>query len=353
MSKFNFAACAAFATQTAEGTYNTTLDGITTVLTAANGLVLGHAGSGVGESGIDLGLGREFSDKGLISGTLTRPISDYLRKTVPTFSFAFTFCGNRANAAATPVDANMTPIAGVNALLVSAMMVGAARSGADVGWTYLFSGSQFPISALVYIGGMRLELLDCRASSLELAYTPGQIPIATVELVVGSVKDVAVGGLPSTLTWGEQASVSAAKVETVAHTWKNARGFSELTITIEPEVTDILDSNAADGVVKEIDARTVTIEGTMFSDDAGSDEGFDSDQIQAAAEGSLYPLSFSVGDAAIGSGPVKGHIISIPLPELHESEQSKLGSKAATAVTGVARGAAAGAGNDEFSLIWI
>ncbi len=348
--KYDFAAAVAFASQTGEGTYNSTLDTISATLTAANGYILGQNGTGIGNSGLTIGLGREYEDKTVEPGSLTRAISNFTRASVPTFTFAFPFCGNRADCSDPPVDGDFDPITGMDALLQAVGLTGSAW-GSGVGHSYVF-GSPNPISALVYINGIRLELLDCRASSLSIVYTAGSVPVATATLAVGSIKDVSVAALPGTLTPGEQGSVSAPIVESVANTWQNTRGFSELTIDIEPSIADVGDSNAADGIVKEIEDRVVSVSGTLYSDSTGSYESFDYDQIIEEVEGNLVELTFQVGSDGTANNPAKAHSHSFPLLELHVSDQDKLGSRAATTIEGVARGAAGGGGNDEMELIF-
>ena len=350
MSKYNFAVACAFAAS-AESTYDATLDAIAGTLTSADGLLLGKSGTGIGDSGLTLGLGREYDDKSVESGTLTRPISDFLRMTVPTFTFSFPLCGNRANASTPVVDADCVPLTGMDAILQGAGLVGGAW-GSGVGHHYVFGATNL-LDALVYVNGMRLELQDCRCSSLAMQFAAGAIPVGISTIAVGTVKDVSQASLPGTLTWNEQASVSAPKITAVANEWKNTRGFSELTITIAQDIADVPDSNATDGIVKELDGRTTTVTGTLFSDDTGSDEIFDADQIEEDTEGNLEELTFEVGDASTDGNPVKAINYSLPLLELHVSNQDKLGSRAATVITGVARGASGAGGNDEFDMVFI
>jgi hypothetical protein len=352
-TKKDFGVACAFAPQVAEGDYNDTLDTSTTPLTAAQGLLLGKSGTGIGDSGLNFGLARVSEDKSVLPGTLTRPLSDFLKQTAPTFSFTFPFTGNRVTIAGAPADADFIPLTGIDAILEGVGLVGAASvSDPAVGHKYTF-GSPYPFSSLIYCNGERAELEDCRCSSLAIVYTPGGFAIATATIVPRTVKDVSAADLPATLTWGEQASVSAPKVETTVHTWGVERGFSVLTLTITPAIAEVPDSNQTDGIVIEIDSRVVTIGATMFTDAVGSGEIYDSDQIEAAAEGTLDQLSFQVGTTGADTLPAEAHQIQVPLLELQTSDQDKLGSKAATTISAIARGAAAGSGNDELEVIFL
>lgn len=346
MAKFDFSVAVAFATQTAEGTYNSTLDGITTTLLAADGLLLGDPESGVRQSGLALTLGRRKRDKAFIGSTFTRSLSDFLAAEVRTFTFAFPFCGNRGTASSPPVDGDAVPLTGIDALLEGAGMTGSAW-GSGVGHSYVY-GSPNPISALVYYFGNRLELLDCRCS-LAIEFTPTSIPIATATIEVGSVKNHAVAAIPSTLTYGDQQTVSAPVIQAVGNAWQDTRGFSTLTLNIAPSFEDIPDSNAATGLVKEQTDRETRIEATLFADDS-VDEGYEYSQLIEASQGNLDPLAFTVGDAMTNGSVVEAVTVSVPEPEADEASIAALGTKAANDLTLFGRGTA---GNDELELIFV
>lgn len=346
-TKFDFEVAVAFGTQTAEGTYNSTLDGISSTLSYTQGLVLGDSQSGIKESGLTLGLERGLREKALIGSTFTRNLSDFLKAEVPTFTFAFPFVGNRADADGGPADSDGTPIAGVDALLEGAGMIGAAW-GLGVGWRYEFSDAVNPISALVYISGMRLELLDCR-SSMSIDFTPGSIPIATATLSVGSIKDQSLYASLPTPTWGEQASVSAPVVENIGNEWEDTRGFSAGTLNINNSLAQIDDSNAPTGEVVENTGRETTFDATLFASST-VDKGYEYSQLTATAEGTLDQLSFQVGSSMTAGNPAKAVEVVIPKPELTTQAANALGTKAAYDISVSARGAAAGSGNDELFI---
>lgn len=340
MAKYDFSVAFAAAAQTAEGTFNSTLDGISATLAGDpggtdDGLLLGDPESGIGQSGLSIGIGRGRREKAPLSGSFTTPLADFLRAEVPTLSFSFPFCGNRGTTSATAADADFVPLTGVDAILNGAGLTGTAW-GSGVGHSYKF-GSVEPFSALVYVSGSRLELLDCRCSRLAIEFTPGSIPIATADISVGRIKDpsaasISVASLP-TLTYGEQATVSAPTVESTAHTWQALRGFSSLTLAISPEIEEIADSNAADGSVKEIAGRTTTIDATIFSDDASTNEVYELDQIFQTASSGLDQLSFQVGsDAGDASTAVAVQYLA-PQPEVTSVTPVELGSKAGVEVS--------------------
>src|SRR3990172_1245708 len=344
MAKFAFEVAVGFLPQVAEGTYNTTLDGITTSWATSGGLMLGDPESGIGESGLSLTVGRSKRDKAFLAGSFTRSLSDFLKAEVPSFEFAFPFCGSRVTVPGAPADADAILHPGLDALLHAA---GIARAdwGAGVGQRYVFS-SPLPISALIFYSGNRLRLQDCRAS-LAIEYTPGGLAIATATVEVGSVLAPTLAALPTTLNYTTQASVSAPVVQAVANAWQETRGFEELTLSIEPAFEEFPDSNAPAGVVKEASDREVKISGRLFSDDAA--KNYDLTQILATSSGTLDQVSFQVGASMTPGNPAVAHQILAPQPELLTTAPQKLGTQAGSEIELVLRGATA---NSELEIIF-
>lgn len=355
MAKYDFDVAFAAAPQTQEGSYDTTLDGITTALRGDpdgtdDGLVLGDPSAGIGESGLSFTAGRRSRDKAVLSGGFTRPLSDFLAAEVRTLSFAFPFCGNRGTASTPPVDGDFQPLRGVEAILNGAGLVAAAWGG-GVGYSCKF-GSPSPFSILLWYFGNRLELLDCRCSSLSLNFTPGSIAVATAQIVVGSIKDPSAKGfspvvIPTTLDYGPQADVSAPTIESVGHAWQETKGFQALDLVITPTIDDVLDSNATDGILKLPSARETKITATLFADD--TDKVMELDQMFATAVGDLDQLSFQVGASAASGDTMVAVQVLVPTPEGDDTAPQKLGTRAGNTVNLIARNSTV---NEELELIF-
>jgi len=325
-------------------TYNATLEAITTSWAGTAGLLLGDPESGIGESGLSLTIGRSKRDKAFLAGSFTRSLADFLKAEVPSFEFSWPFCGNRIDAGISLSDSDATPVAGFDALLQGAGLVGAGHATIN-GWRYVFgAGSTF--SALIFYSGNRIRLLGCRCA-ISIEYTPGSIAVATATIEVGTVLAPTLAAIPSTLTYGEQASVSAPVVKAVANAWQETRGFEELTLSIEPAFEDFPDSNAAEGIVKEASDREVKVSASLFADDAA--KNYDLTQILATAAGTLDQLSFQVGTDMAINLPQLAHQILVPQPELLTTAPQKLGTKAGSEIELVARGATA---NSELEIIF-
>jgi hypothetical protein len=334
--KFDFDIAMAFAPQTGEGSYDGTLDAISATLNTADGLLVGDANSGIAGSGLNLTVGRKSEDKAEHDGSFTRPLSDWIEAEVRSMSVAFRFCGNRSTLS-TPTDADYAPIRAIDAILNGAGLVGAAWASGD-GWSYKF-GSPNPFSGLVYYYGNRLELLDCKCSTLTIVYTGNGYAIATADVIVGSIKDPAAKGFATaslpTVTPGVQTSVSAPVVEGVAFTWQEAKSCQTIELAISQDIEEFPDSNAATGLYKEQQSRETKLALSMWPDT--DDKVMELDQAYADVVGDLDAISWQVGSAA-GDGQIaKAHSVSLPHPELDDTAPDRYGQKAGNEVNLFAR----------------
>ena len=352
---------AAFAPQTAEGTMDATLDGISATLqgdpnATDNGLMLGDAGEGVAKSGLTFQAERLVDEQAVISGSYSRGLGSFLRADVSRLQFVFPFGGPRRTTAATPVDNDFRPLRGVDGILQAAGLLSAAW-GAGVGHQVQFSGSALPCSGLIYLWGNRFELLDCRARSLEIAFAGGQVPKCTVDLAVGRIKDpvatpISVATSP-TLTYGAQSSVTPAVANAVGFLWRGQNpsvGLQDITLSIGNEVSEFGDMNQANGIVQEITDRTVEASGLFYVEGASTAEVFEFEQILADDITDLPLMSWQVGVAAGATTPARAVYVELTRPEVIDVDYRNIGSKAAVQVKVRARSTSA---NGELTLRFV
>lgn len=328
----------ALAPQPSQGNPNVALDGVLPggPIGTDEGLLLGDAGSGINESGLTLSLERIFEERPRI-GEASRPISSFIRRSAPTFTMAFPFVGNRANAV-TPAVGELQPIPAIDAVLNAAGLVGATDTG-PIHYSYTFDlvNAAF-MHAAVWYNGQLIEFLDCR-NTLSIDFTPGVTPVATATITIGSIRSHAIQAAPASVTYGNQL-VTAPILESANHTWGALRGFSAFTLDIAPEFTDTPDSNAVNGFRTALSNRVTTFNGTMWTDDTNPGppdmRSFDYDQLGAEDIAAMSPLTFEYGtDATIGE-PIEAVHVKIPQPELRVSDLNVLDARGATDVTGVA-----------------
>ena len=344
MGKDTFQAAAMFSAQAELGTINPTLDAFnigSTQPTLGDGLVLGDADSGEGGSGLDVSILRDLREKAFVSGSFTRPPSDFLGELLDGLTFAFPFAGNRQTTGGTPADGEFQHEAGIEALLRACGLQGEAWAG-GVGWRYfpgniIGTGGAAWSSARVFFEGHDYHLRDL-VGELRILFPPGGIAIATATLggIVDSFVGVgfpAVGGGPD---YEEQVSVSAPVVEGVGHfmghldtggTNDVPRGFTALELIIANEIEDVPDSNLTPAIAKSQNSRSVSINATIFQDDDDADY-FRQKLIETV--GGADSLEFVVDTIPNpGSAPAVAYQIIGTNPEVRRMTPRKLGSFAA------------------------
>ena len=362
MGEITFLAGAAFLNQTTLGTFNTSVPDIgagsdsNSIDNTTDGAVIGLDGAGIGDSGISLGLGKEIIEKAVVAGSYTRGFADYIARTIESFSIEIPLKGNGKTTTASPVAADFTPDLGVAALFRAAGL-----DGNEVGatWAYTPLAADL-ISAAVYLGnqannGVKIEIRDIIAKSLELKFTPGEIGRALFNLggIVEGVNET--GSWPATpFNYGNQASLSAPIIEGVGFTWgpdtpaARTLGFSDLALNISLETEEIKASNLTPGTLTRQTGRTITVSGTF---DAESPEAlYETNQLAESAIANAEALTFLVGTAATGSDTANAYQIDIDDPEALTLEPAKTSDSAAWTFSAIARSASA---NGELSLIYL
>lgn len=363
MADFPHLLGAAFLTQSVRGTVNSNIPAIGSgsgtgneVENVTDGAVLGDPDSGTGESGISLQLGKNITEKAVITGSFSRDFANFIGRTIESFSMAIPLKGN--GTASPSVDGDYTPDVGIDALLQAAGLSGSAW-GSGVGWAYVPAATQI-ISAGVYFGrtsaddGLRILLKDLEAAGLTLSFTPGQIAVATFNL--GGVFDSAdtTGTWPSSpFEYGNQSSLSAPSVAEVNFEWgpdtpaDRSLGFESLEISIDNETEDVPASNVSGGSTPRQTGRTITITGKINAEDGDID--FEIDQLAEDAIANAEELNFTVGTA--GGSTANAYRVRVPDPELISLEPADpMGASAAWNIELRARASAA---NGEFELIYL
>ncbi len=325
-----------------------------------DGAVLGDPNSGVGESGVSLGFGKNISEKAPISGSFTRPFADYIGRTVETLQVALPLKGNGATLSGTPADGEFQPDLGIDALLEAAGLIGGAWSG-GVGYAYLPGAARLATGA-AYIGrtaadtGQRVILADCQANSLTFDFTPGEIATVTFDLGANLNSVDELGTWPaSPFEYNKQASLSAPSIESVGFTWgpstpvARSLGFSTLQVTIDNESETIAASNQPGGQATRQTGRTVTINATF--DAESSEIGFELAQLAESDIANAEQLTFTVGTAGQALGTANAYQINVPTPENVSTEVAEpAGASQAWTVSLTARSQTA---DTEFEFIYL
>lgn len=343
MPEFDFEIGIAFGPQTTLGTWD---DPVSGAINLDDGLILGDRASGAKESGIDFSTARILREKPDLGSSFTRQASDFRREGVDTFRFSFPLAGNRLTVGATPLDSEFEHQQGIKALLAACGLVGIADAS-GVGFRYTptkISGNE--ASASLWSSGSKYQIKDI-VGSLEIVFTPGDIAIATATLT-GLVDDLVPEAFP-TLDFEEQATISAPSVEEVAHSWgigAVARGFQELTIRIDNNLTDFGDANAEGGFRKRQGRRTIGATGIIIGDSADID--FERNEL-VRTSAPTDDLTFQVGAVTPASSSAVAYKVEIFNPEVLNLRNQEQGEVHTSAVE-LAATQVSGSEDDEFRL---
>lgn len=354
MAKFNYQSGIAFAAQTSGlGTVDPTLKALVDAggsggsgeITPADGAILGSSAAGIAEDGIEDEYTRDLREKAPISGSFTRPASDFLKE-LANLKFTLPWKGNGVTISGTPADAEYEPDPGIDAILQGGGLTGSGWAG-GVGWSYV-PAPGVPFTVKRWGPGFAWVLMDCFAD-LVWKLKEGGIVDLEVTVAVGSVESFLTESFP-TFDYGLMASVSAPVLEQAGHNWgisAAARGFQDGQLSISPGIEDIGDSNAIDGVTKDQNDHTIIFTGSIFGDSGDIDfERVELVRTTAPTE----VQAFNLGSAA-GIGVLqKGSTFILKNPELRKLKPVKLGSRWGIDIELVAVDPVA---NGEFELIMI
>ena len=259
MAEKAFQIAVAFGVQAVAGTADATIAALAGALSETDGFVLGDPESGVGESGIDWAVAREFAEKAAVSGSFTKQPSTFLSEQVETFSIAFPLMGRGTSS---PVaDADYKPAKGIDALLQACGLAG-ANWGSGTGYVYTPAAAQI-ITAKLFLGGNFWVVRDC-IGSLELTQPPGEVGICKVTLA-GVISSFGAVAFPT---------ISAPSVKGVGHNWGIAaalRGFTDATLSIDNEIEELPDSNSSTGRRSRQTGREIALSAQIFTDSGDID----------------------------------------------------------------------------------
>lgn len=335
--------------QSAFGTPNATISGLSGSLGVSDGIVLGDAESGDAESGIVTptieGFYREVAD---VSGSFTKSADSFLRADVNSLAITVQLKGNGATA--TPASGEAQPDAGIDALLQMAGMTGANGSNADYEYTPTTGTGTIYGTIKLWIADLSLVFTDVLVDSAVLTFEPGDAAVVTFNLNVGThdpSTDFSDGVTFPTFNYGTQASLAAPAIAGVNHTWGSARGFNTLTVTIAQNIETFGDSNVATtGQRQSQTQRLITVDGTIYVDTADSDHEY---QNLTGTSAPTDDLSFQVGTAnGAGAGTLNAAKVECNNLQSTSIKHNRIGT--ATVVELSAAQATATTAGGEFKL---
>lgn len=341
MAKIVKNAYLAIDTQSAQGTVNATVAALSGAVTESDGAVLGVRGSGIADSGIEFAAAATISEKADASGSFTKQAASFLGEEI-TWSIQIELKGNGATASTPPIDGDMVLDNGINALW-------AACGFAEAAWA-TGVGSELKPSTLthstakVWVNGLAWVVMDV-VGSPTIEFTPSEVATVTFNMqgIVSSFAEAT-----ASLTYGNQASLSAPVVKGVANSWGQTRGFNELSLSVDNSIEQIGDSNETTvGYVLEQGDRTITLDCIHFQDDGDLD--FErANMVNTSAP--TDDLSFTIGTVATDGSTIDAVTIQANNAQVRSVTLVDLGAKAGIQSSSVLTGTTA---NSEISIIFV
>lgn len=332
--------------QSAQGTVNSTITGLTTTVATADGLVIGVGDKGEGGTGIEMPehqrVGQELARIGN-----SAQADQFLREVAANMKLIFPLAGGRNTAGNPTVDADFnlaTHFPGLDAILRACGLTGAAW-GSGVGHEYTPSGAATYATVGLFFGGLKVVYLDVLVA-LDVEMEGGKSAVATASFDVGSIYSWGAQTL-STITQGNQAT-AAPVVQNTAASWGATRPPRTLSLSINPNITDTPDFNAANGRRRAQESIDVTFSAEIYA--ATSDPDFERDELVKTTAPTADLTMLVPGASTSNGGVANSYSLAINNNVPRTAKPRKFGSYLGWEVSGEAK--AISTAGTELSLIF-
>lgn len=328
--------------QSAFGTINSTISGLSGALDSTDGIVLGDRESGDGESGITLPqYVREQRERADVGGSFTASASSFERVDVSGLSIAFELKGNGGTGSTTPGEAQ--PLEGIDALLQMSGLAGANGTASTSEYDYTPNASSIYGTIKLWDNDLAYVFKDCIIETLTLPTTGGEVSIAEASIRVGSLVSVGTTAFPTTLDYGTQASLSAPTLVSAGFAYGMSRDFQSAQVGVSNGIVEIPSGNSTSGIRLTQDVRRFDVDILTEVDSTNSD--FDDLEISKTTA-PTNDATWRLGSIA-GTGTINGVAIAVNNIQQQTNKGERAGEIRAQRVTGYATGTTAGS---EFTL---
>ena len=280
--------------QSGEGTVNTDVQAATIVANTDDGSPL-SANEALGvlirKESLKLDFERVEEPGEDFSGTYSKAVGSFLRSSVAEFSFDLTVKGGGLALDGTPSAGDYNLPEAVEALFSSFGLVRGTPTTGDTPYAFDSTTSDF-LTFKVWRGAISYTFQDCKVSSMEYKFTPGEVAVVTVTVACGAVSLDSSDTFPTSIDYGVQEDTTAPVLKGAAASIGSVtRGFLEGTLTLEPAIDEFPDSNATEGVSQEQTARTISWSGNFYVDSTDLDQDYQN----LIRTGSFEDFQFTLG----------------------------------------------------------
>lgn len=341
MAEQTFAAGFAVGVQVDAGTLNATIAALSGSIDSSDGIVLGAADSGIGESGITLpNFVRNATEQADVPGSFTRTANSFLSVGVDAFDITFLMRGNGATS--TPSAGEAKPLAGIDALMQMAGLAGA--NGAAPLYVYTPAAGTIYGTIIIWVGDMSFVLKACVVETMKFAFLGGDSTKVTCTLQVGSVETQSDGVALPTFDYTTQSSLSAPVLQGAGFAWGQTRGFRNMDLSISNTLEEFEDSNESTGIRIAQSDRSFDMESVIYVDDGDTD--FEYTELEKATA-PVADATFQLGVIAGSSDTINAALVEFNNVIVDSYQADRAGDLLMANVSAHASGASAAG---EFTL---
>ncbi len=341
MADQNFAAGFAIGIQVDANTLNATIAGLSGALTSSDGIVLGVADSGTGETGITLpNFARDAVEIADVVGSFTRQPSSFEKVGVDGFDITWLLKGN--GAASTPAAGEAKPLAGIDALIEIAGLDGANGTSPVYEYTPAIGTTYGTIK--LWVGDVAYVFKACVIEKMLFTFLGGDSVKVTSSIRIGSVESVTDGTALPTFDYTTQSSLAAPVLKDAGVDWGPTRGFDKMDLTVNNTLEEFSDSNQATGVRLSQTDRSIEMDAVIYVDDTDTDYEYANLSASAAPTDDAI---FQLGDVAAPTDTINGTKVEFNNPIADNFQPDRRGDLLVSNVVAHATGTAAG---NEFML---
>lgn len=331
-------------------TKDPTIDGLTSPLTSADGIILGYKEAGDANTGITIpNLEGDWTEKPDVAASFSQTAATLKKVMANGLVVSWLLQGNGATVSSTPANGECKPLKGIDALLEACGIDGA--NGVAPVYEYTPRSSTVYVTIKMWVGDQAMVFTGCLVDTITFAITPGGNVIVTATISVGKLPtaDVDDDIVFPTLDFTTQESLEAPVVAGVNMTgFGETRGANLLSVTITNTVEEIGDTAVAvTGMRKAQVDRIITVDGTLYSKTADSDSEWQSMIGGAPTD----DLSFQVGTVAGGDDVANAFLFECNNLQVRDMKYEKRGDQLAVTLNGARCTTTSGAGaGTEFKL---
>ena len=292
----------------------------------SDGYVLGIRDAGDAESGITMPTFTRVGVENMLLGNATRQPTSFLRTAAEGLSISVAM-QNLDTASGAPDAGVCLPPLGHHGLWESCALDGANGANPTYEYTPTADIADKYLTIKLFAGDHSWVFQDCLCDCT-IVLTPGGIGVATFNVKVGSIQGKNDSVTFPTVDYTNFTDVSVPLVQAPAtddtHEWPDgtAKPFNTYSLTINPGIEEVPDSNAPTGIRPIVTSRVIDLTQRTWVDINNPEFEYD----ELIASGVQSALATQVGDIAGAAAPTNAYKIHLLETEIRSIKYDRIGT---------------------------